>query len=72
MEKITVMLSAQTAEGMIKIMIFFTALMLFLWGMNTAKHIKRGWTAKEKIFDIAGIILISAMLVLFIIPLFQR
>lgn len=58
-----------TAAGAAKLMIFFLALILLFWGLNTYKHFKGGWTKTQKLCDISGLLLLAAVIAMMIIPL---
>ncbi|HBB71675.1 MAG TPA: hypothetical protein DCZ71_03605 [Ruminococcus sp.] len=58
-----------SAAGMLKVMALLAGIMLVLWGMITYRHFRSGWTKKQKIMDITGIVILGAFLVLMIMPL---
>lgn len=57
--------------GLVKILIFFTVLLLFFWGLNIYKHIRSGWTKFQKATDTAGAVMLAGFLISLIIPLMK-
>ena len=64
-------MNPESAAGMMKTLIMFVAVMLALWLLNMATHGKAGWTGRQKIMDITGVVLIAVLLILLIIPLLK-
>lgn len=64
-------MNPDSAAGMMKTVIMLVAVMLVLWIINMTKHWKAGWTNRQKIMDIAGILLLAVLLILLIIPLLK-
>lgn len=63
---LTVMLSAaDSAEGMLRILIFFVGLIMVLWGINLFRHAKSGkWTKFQKAVDIVGLLLFGILMIM--------
>lgn len=63
---LTVMLSAaDSAEGMLRILIFFVGLIMVLWGINLFRHAKSGkWTKFQKAVDIIGLLLFGILMIM--------
>lgn len=63
---LTVMLSAaNSAEGMLRILIFFVGLIMVLWGINLFRHAKSGkWTKFQKAVDIIGLLLFGTLMIM--------
>lgn len=63
---LTVMLSAaDSAEGMLRILIFFVGLIMVLWGINIFRHAKSGkWTKFQKAVDIIGLLLFGVLMIM--------
>lgn len=63
---LTVMLSAaDSAEGMLRILIFFVGLIMVLWGINLFRHAKSGkWTKFQKAVDIIGLLLFGTLMIM--------
>ena len=63
---LTVMLSAgNSAEGMLRILIFFVGLIMVLWGINLFRHAKSGkWTKFQKAVDIIGLLLFGILMIM--------
>ncbi len=64
-------MNTESAAGMMKTVILLVAVMLVLWIISMTKHSKAGWTKKQKIMDIAGVLLLSLLLLLLVIPLLK-
>ena len=63
---LTVMLSAaDSAEGMLRILIFFVGLIMVFWGINLFRHAKSGkWTKFQKAVDIIGLLLFGILMIM--------
>ncbi|MBR5514376.1 MAG: hypothetical protein IKV85_10410 [Ruminococcus sp.] len=63
---LTAMLSAaNSAEGMLKLLIFFVGLIMVLWGINLFRHIKSGkWTNFQKAVDIVGLLFFGVLMIM--------
>ena len=63
---LTVMLSAaDSAEGMLRILIFFVGLIMVLWGINLFRHAKSGkWTKFQKAVDIVGLLFFGVLMIM--------
>ncbi|MDE5569832.1 MAG: hypothetical protein K2I82_04165 [Ruminococcus sp.] len=57
--------------GLVKILIFFTVLLLFFWGLNIYKHICSDWTKFQKVTDTVGAVMLLGFLISLIIPLMK-
>lgn len=68
---LTVMLSAaDSAEGMLRILIFFVGLIMVLWGINLFRHAKSGkWTKFQKAVDIIGLLLFGILMIMLLVVL---
>ena len=68
---LTVMLSAaNSAEGMLRILIFFVGLIMVLWGINLFRHAKSGkWTKFQKAVDIIGLLLFGTLMIMLIVAM---
>ena len=68
---LTVMLSAaNSAEGMLRILIFFVGLIMVLWGINLFRHAKSGkWTKFQKAVDIIGLLLFSTLMIMLLVAM---
>ena len=66
---LTVMLSAaNSAEGMLRILIFFVGLIMVLWGINLFRHAKSGkWTKFQKAVDIVGLIFFGILMIMLLV-----
>ena len=64
-------MNPESAAGMMKTVILLVAVMLVLWIISMTKHSKAGWTKKQKIMDITGVLLLSLLLLLLVIPLLK-
>ena len=63
---LTALLStADSAEGMLRILIFFVGLFMMFWGVNIFRHLKSGkWTNFQKAVDFDGLILFGILLIM--------
>ncbi len=68
---LTVMLSAaNSAEGMLRILIFFVGLIMVLWGINLFRHAKSGkWTKFQKAVDIIGLLLFGILMIMLLVAM---
>lgn len=68
---LTVMLSAgNSAEGMLRILIFFVGLIMVLWGINLFRHAKSGkWTKFQKAVDIVGLLFFGVLMIMLLVVL---
>ena len=68
---LTVMLSAaDSAEGMLRILIFFVGLIMVLWGINLFRHAKSGkWTKFQKAVDIIGLLLFGVLMIMLLVAM---
>ncbi len=68
---LTVMLSAaNSAEGMLRILIFFVGLIMVLWGINLFRHAKSGkWTKFQKAVDIIGLLLFGTLMIMLLVAM---
>ena len=68
---LTVMLSAaDSAEGMLRILIFFVGLIMVLWGINLFRHAKSGkWTKFQKTVDIIGLLLFGTLMIMLLVAM---
>lgn len=68
---LTVMLSAgNSAEGMLKLLIFFVGLIMVLWGINLFRHYKSGkWTKFQKVVDIVGLLLFGTLMIMLLVAM---
>lgn len=68
---LTVMLSAaDSAEGMLRILIFFVGLIMVLWGINLFRHAKSGkWTKFQKAVDIIGLLLFGTLMIMLLVAM---
>ncbi len=68
---LTVMLSAaNSAEGMLRILIFFVGLIMVLWGVNLFRHAKSGkWTKFQKAVDIIGLLLFGTLMIMLLVAM---
>ena len=68
---LTVMLSAaESAEGMLRILIFFVGLIMVLWGINLFRHAKSGkWTKFQKAVDIIGLLLFGILMIMLLVAM---
>ena len=68
---LTVMLSAaDSAEGMLRILIFFVGLIMVLWGINIFRHAKSGkWTKFQKAVDIIGLLLFGILMIMLLVAM---
>lgn len=68
---LTVMLSAAgSAEGMLRILIFFVGLIMVLWGINLFRHAKSGkWTKFQKAVDIIGLLLFGTLMIMLLVAM---
>lgn len=68
---LTVMLSvADSAEGMLRILIFFVGLIMVLWGINLFRHAKSGkWTKFQKAVDIIGLLLFGILMIMLLVAM---
>lgn len=68
---LTVMLSAaDSAEGMLRILIFFVGLIMVLWGINLFRHAKSGkWTKFQKAVDIIGLFLFGILMIMLLVAM---
>ncbi len=66
---LTAMLSAgNSAEGMLKLIIFFIGLIMVFWGMNLFRHAKSGkWTKFQKIVDIVGLLFFGVLMIMLLV-----
>jgi hypothetical protein len=57
--------AANSAEGMLKLLIFFVGLIMVLWGINLFRHIKSGkWTNFQKAVDIVGLLFFGVLMIM--------
>lgn len=63
---LTAMLSAaNSAEGALRMLIFFVGLIMVFWGINLFRHAKSGkWTNFQKAVDIVGLILFGVLMIM--------
>ncbi len=63
---LTAMLSAEnSAEGMLRLLIFMIALITAFWGINIFRHIKnRNWTKFQKAVDAIGLLMLIILLIM--------
>ncbi|MBO5164441.1 MAG: hypothetical protein J6B75_08420 [Ruminococcus sp.] len=62
----------ENADGLIRILIFLTVLMLAFWGINVFRHIKSGsWTKFQKVTDTVGVIMLVGFLISLIVPIMR-
>lgn len=68
---LTAMLSAaDSAEGMLRILIFFVGLIMVLWGINLFRHAKSGkWTKFQKAVDIIGLLLFGILMIMLLVAM---
>ena len=68
---LTVMLSAgNSAEGMLRILIFFVGLIMVFWGINLFRHAKSGkWTKFQKAVDIIGLLLFGTLMIMLLVAM---
>ena len=68
---LTVMLfAADSAEGMLRILIFFVGLIMVLWGINLFRHAKSGkWTKFQKAVDIIGLLLFGILMIMLLVAM---
>ncbi|MBR3900302.1 MAG: hypothetical protein IKJ60_01975 [Ruminococcus sp.] len=68
---LTVMLSAaNSAEGMLRILIFFVGLIMVLWGINLFRHAKSSkWTKFQKAVDIIGLLLFGVLMIMLLVAM---
>ncbi|MBQ6944175.1 MAG: hypothetical protein IJN43_07580 [Ruminococcus sp.] len=68
---LTVMLSAaDSAEGMLRILIFFVGLIMVLWGINLFRHAKSGkWTKFQKAVDVIGLLLFGILMIMLLVAM---
>lgn len=68
---LTVMLSAaDSAEGMLRILIFFVGLIMVLWGINLFRHAKSGkWTKFQKAVDVIGLLLFGTLMIMLLVAM---
>ena len=68
---LTAMLSAgNSAEGMLRILIFFVGLIMVLWGINLFRHAKSGkWTKFQKAVDIIGLLLFGTLMIMLLVAM---
>lgn len=68
---LTAMLSAgNSAEGMLRILIFFVGLIMVLWGINLFRHAKSGkWTKLQKAVDIVGLLFFGILMIMLLVVL---
>ena len=68
---LTVMLSAaDSAEGMLRILIFFVGLIMLLWGINLFRHAKSGkWTKFQKAVDVIGLLLFGILMIMLLVAM---
>ncbi len=66
---LTVMLSAgNSAEGALRMLIFFVVLIMVLWGINLFRHAKSGkWTKFQKAVDIGGLLLFGVLMIMLLV-----
>ncbi len=66
---LTAMLSAgNSAEGMLKLIIFFIGLIMVFWGMNLFRHAKSGkWTKFQKAVDIVGLLFFGVLMIMLLV-----
>lgn len=66
---LTAMLSAgNSAEGMLRMLIFFVGLIMVFWGINLFRHAKSGkWTKFQKAVDIVGLIFFSILMIMLLV-----
>ncbi len=63
---LTAMLSAaNSAEGMLRILIFFVGLIMVFWGINLFRHAKSGkWTKFQKAVDVVGLLFFGVLMIM--------
>ena len=63
---LTAMLSAaNSAEGALRMLIFFVVLIMVFWGINLFRHAKIGkWTNFQKAVDIVGLLFFGILLIM--------
>lgn len=61
-----------SGTGMIKILVFLILLLLIFWSMNIYKHVRAGWRKSQKVYDIIGEIMLIAILIVTVLPLFKK
>ena len=68
---LTAMLSAgNSAEGMLRILIFFVGLIMAFWGINLFRHAKSGkWTKFQKAVDIIGLLLFGTLMIMLLVAM---
>lgn len=68
---LTAMLSAgNSAEGMLRILIFFVGLIMVFWGINLFRHAKSGkWTKFQKAVDIIGLLFFGILMIMLLVAM---
>ncbi|MBQ8961772.1 MAG: hypothetical protein IJ071_11265 [Ruminococcus sp.] len=62
----------KTAEGMIRILVFFILLLLVFWGLNVYKHIRGGgWRGLRRAVDLLGALLLLGLLLFTLMPVLR-
>ncbi|MBO5343964.1 MAG: hypothetical protein J6A57_05910 [Ruminococcus sp.] len=66
---LTAMLSAaNSAEGMLRILIFFVGLIMVFWGINLFRHAKSGkWTKFQKAVDVVGLLFFGVLMIMLLV-----
>ncbi len=68
---LTAMLSAgNSAEGALRMLIFFVGLIMVFWGINLFRHAKSGkWTKFQKAVDIVGLLLFGVLMIMLLVAM---
>ena len=62
--------AANSAEGMLRILIFFVGLIMVLWGINLFRHAKSGkWTKFQKAVDVIGLLLFGILMIMLLVAM---
>ena len=68
---LTAMLSAgNSAEGALRMLIFFVGLIMVFWGINLFRHAKSGkWIKFQKAVDIGGLLLFGVLMIMLLVAM---
>lgn len=68
---LTAMLSAgNSAEGSLRMLIFFVGLIMVFWGINLFRHAKSGkWTKFQKAVDIVGLLFFGVLMIMLLVAM---
>ncbi|MBR2282859.1 MAG: hypothetical protein IJ874_00340 [Ruminococcus sp.] len=65
------MAGRENVRGSLGGILFLVVLVLVFWSLNTYRHYRAGWTKPQKIMDITGIVLLTAVSALILFPMIK-